>query len=270
MPLPAQPNGNLVPPIARPLYAQIKDDLRARILDGRYAPHSRMPSESELCAMFDVSRITVRQALGDLQNEGLVFKLHGKGTFVSKPKAFQDVTSLQGFAEAMSSMGHEIVNQLRGVRFIEADSHVASRLALPEGAKVAEIHRVRFLNREPVSLEVTYVPEALGVRLAAADLIARDIFLIIENDCGVPLGHADVSIDAMLADDEIAAALNVGVGAPVLRIERLTHSADGTPIDYEHLYFRGDAFQYRLRIDRRKAKHSKHSKQTQQSKGTNR
>ncbi|QCP54060.1 GntR family transcriptional regulator [Trinickia violacea] len=267
MPLPSPPNGNLVPPIARPLYAQIKDDLRARILDGRYAPHSRMPSESELCAMFDVSRITVRQALGDLQKEGLVFKLHGKGTFVSKPKAFQDVTSLQGFAEAMSSMGHEIVNQLRGVRFIEADGNVASRLALPEGAKVAEIHRVRFLNREPVSLEVTYVPEALGVRLAAADLIARDIFLIIENDCGVPLGHADVSIDAMLADDEIAAALNVGVGAPVLRIERLTHSADGTPIDYEHLYFRGDAFQYRLRIDRRKATHPK---QTQQSKGTKR
>jgi GntR family transcriptional regulator len=244
--------GNVLPLSATPLYEQIKTALRSRILDGTYAPHSQMPSESELCAMFDVSRITVRQALGDLQKEGLVFKLHGKGTFVSKPKAFQNVSALQGFAEAMSSMGYEIVNQLKQIRFIPANAHIAGRLDMPEGAKVAEIHRVRLLNREPVSLEITWVPEALGKRLANADLATRDIFLILENDCAVPLGHADVSIDAILADDEIVAALNVEEGSPVLRIERLTHSADGTPIDYEYLYFRGDAFQYRFRTDRQK------------------
>ncbi|WP_175655554.1 GntR family transcriptional regulator [Burkholderia ambifaria] len=244
---------NVVPLSAAPLYVQIKDTVRARILDGTYAPHSRMPSEHELCAMFDVSRITVRQALGDLQKEGLLFKLHGKGTFVSKPKAFQNVTSLQGFAEAMSSMGYEIVNQLRSVRTVKADRHLATKLNAPEGAPLVEIHRVRLLNREPVSLEQTWVPEALGKRLAGADLATRDIFLILENDCGVPLGHADVSIDAILADDEIVDALRVEESSPVLRIERLTHDASGTPIDYEHLYFRGDAFQYRLRIDRQKA-----------------
>ncbi|KVF77559.1 GntR family transcriptional regulator [Burkholderia sp. FL-7-2-10-S1-D7] len=243
---------NVVPLSAAPLYVQIKDTLRTRILDGTYAPHSRMPSEHELCAMFDVSRITVRQALGDLQKEGLLFRLHGKGTFVSKPKAFQNVTSLQGFAEAMSSMGYEIVNQLRSFRTVKADRHLAAKLNVPEGAPLVEIHRVRLLNREPVSLEQTWVPEALGKRLAGADLATRDIFLILENDCGVPLGHADVSIDAILADDEIVDALRVEESSPVLRIERLTHDASGAPIDYEHLYFRGDAFQYRLRIDRQK------------------
>ncbi|KWF28164.1 GntR family transcriptional regulator [Burkholderia diffusa] len=243
---------NVVPLSATPLYVQIKGTLRARILDGTYAPHSRMPSEHELCAMFDVSRITVRQALGDLQKEGLLFRLHGKGTFVSKPKAFQNVTSLQGFAEAMSSMGYEIVNQLRSFRTVKADRHLATKLNVQEGAPLVEIHRVRLLNREPVSLEQTWVPEALGKRLAGADLVTRDIFLILENDCGVPLGHADMSIDAILADDEIVDALRVEESSPVLRIERLTHDASGAPIDYEHLYFRGDAFQYRLRIDRQK------------------
>ncbi|WP_431018623.1 GntR family transcriptional regulator [Burkholderia cepacia] len=243
---------NVVPLSAAPLYVQIKDTLRARILDGTYAPHSRMPSEHELCAAFGVSRITVRQALGDLQKEGLLFKLHGKGTFVSKPKAFQNVTSLQGFAEAMSSMGYEIVNQVRGVRTVKADRHLATKLNVLEGAPLVEIHRVRLLNREPVSLEQTWVPEALGKRLAGADLATRDIFLVLENDCGIPLGHADVSIDAILADDEIVDALQVEESSPVLRIERLTHDASGAPIDYEYLYFRGDAFQYRLRIDRQK------------------
>ncbi|MEM5406291.1 MULTISPECIES: GntR family transcriptional regulator [Paraburkholderia] len=248
------PRTNLVALSPQPLYVQIKDTLRERILNGTYAPHSQMPSEHELCALFGVSRITVRQALGDLQKEGLVFRLHGKGTFVSRPKAFQNVTSLQGFAEAMSSMGYEIVNQLRSFRIVKADRHVAQRLNLPEGAPVAEIHRVRMLNREPVSLELTWVPEALGKRLANADLATRDIFLILENDCGVPLGHADVSIDAILADDDIARALRVEDGSPVLRIERLTHDASGNPIDYEYLYFRGDAFQYRLRVDRQKTR----------------
>jgi GntR family transcriptional regulator len=243
---------NLLHLSPQPLYAQIKDTLRARILDGTYAAHSQMPSEHELCAMFSVSRITVRQALGDLQKEGLVFRLHGKGTFVSKPKAFQNVTSLQGFAEAMSSMGYEIINQLRHCTVVKANRQVAQKLNLPEGTPVTEIHRVRLLNREPVSLELTWVPEALGKRLANADLATRDIFLILENDCGVPLGHADLSVEAVLADDDIVEALRVEEGSPVLRIERLTHDAAGHPLDYEHLYFRGDAFQYRLRIDREK------------------
>ncbi|MGN6653589.1 GntR family transcriptional regulator [Trinickia sp.] len=245
-------SNNLLRLSPQPLYAQIKDALRQRILDGTYAPHSQMPSEHELCATFRVSRITVRQALGDLQKEGLIFRLHGKGTFVSKPKAFQNVTSLQGFAEAMSSMGYEIVNRLLSFRIVKADRRQASRLQLPEGAPLVEIHRVRLLNREPVSLECTWVPESIGKRLANADLATRDIFLILENDCGVSLGHADVTIDAILADDEIVTALGIEEGAPVLRIERLTHDATGRPIDYEFLYFRGDAFQYRLRTDRNK------------------
>lgn len=247
------PANTLVHLSPQPLYAQIKEALRARILDGTYGPHSQMPSEHELCARFGVSRITVRQALGDLQNEGLVFRLHGKGTFVSKPKAFQNVTSLQGFAEAMSSMGYEIANQLRSFRSVKADRHLASRLRVREGAPLVEIHRVRLLNREPISLELTWVDEAIGKRLANADLATRDIFSILENDCAIALGHADVAIDAILAADDIVQALRVEPGSAVLRVERLTHDAEGRPIDYEYLYFRGDAFQYRLRIDRKTA-----------------
>lgn len=240
----------LSPLPSAPLHAQVKGVLRSRILDGTYSPLAQLPSESELGAAFQVSRITVRQALADLQREGLIYRLQGKGSFVSRPKAFQNVSSLMGFAESMSAMGHEVVNQLLGLRFIQADAQVAGRLQLSEGTSVAEIRRVRLLDREPVSLEVTYVPEALGRQLAQADLATRDIFLIIENEGGLPLGHAELTIDAALADAELADALDIGEGAPVLRIERLTHDLQGRPIDFEHLYFRSDAFQYRLRVDR--------------------
>ncbi|WP_439535543.1 GntR family transcriptional regulator [Methyloversatilis sp.] len=243
---------SLLPGAPSPLYAQLTELLRSRILDGTYPPHSQMPSEHELGEMFGVSRITVRQALGDLQKAGLIFKIHGKGTFVSRPKAFQNVTSLEGFAEAMSRMGYEILNRVDYLRFVPADARVANRLGLAEGDEVAEIRRVRLLNREPVSLELTWLPGELGHRLEKADLATRDIFLIIENDCALALGHADLAVDAVLADEDLMQALRVEEGAPVLHIERLTHDATGRPIDFEHLYFRGDAFQYRLRVDRHK------------------
>jgi GntR family transcriptional regulator len=233
-----------------PLYAQLKEHLRSRILDGTYAPHSRMASESELGAHFGVSRITVRQALGDLQKEGLIFKIHGKGTFVSKPKAFQNVSSLKGLAEALSASGYEVVNRMCGFHFMSANSQVSQKLGLAEGETVTEIRRIRLVNREPVSLEVTYLPEQIGQRLESADLASRDIFVILENDFGIPLGHAELAIDAMEADEDMADALAIVKGAPIMRIERLTHTVDGAPLDFEFLYYRGDAFQYRLRIDR--------------------
>ncbi|MEO5934382.1 MAG: UTRA domain-containing protein, partial [Duganella sp.] len=130
-------------------------------------------------------------------------------------------------------------------------AHVALRLGLAAGAAVSEIKRVRHLNREPVSLEVTYLPHDIGERLRREDLAGRDIFLILENDYGIALGRADLQIDAMLADDTLAHALRIESGTALLRIERLTHAADGAPLDFEYLYFRGDAFQYRLQIARR-------------------
>lgn len=234
-----------------PLYQQIKAALRSGILDGQYPPHSRMPSESELQGMFDVSRITIRQALGDLQKEGLIFKVHGKGSFVSQPKAVQNITSLQGFAEAMSGEGHEIVNRVLSFDFVAADTEVATNLELEVGTTVAQIHRVRFLNREPTAYEITFLPESLGKKLLRADLVTRDIFLILENDCGITLGSADLSINAIPARPPVSRVLEIKRDAPVLRVERLTRDSNDRPIDFEYLYFKGDAFQYRLRVNRK-------------------
>jgi GntR family transcriptional regulator len=242
--------GGIEPLSPTPLYAQIKEILRARILDGSYLPHQQMPSESEMMAAFNVSRITVRQALSDLQNEGLIFRIHGKGTFVSKPKAFQDLGRLQGFGEAMRQMGYETFARVVSLRQVVPTPQVQERLQLAKRAKVTELQRIRFLNREPISLDVTYLPVSIGTRLAKEDLAARDVFVILENDYGLSLGHADLQIGSTLADEGLAQHLRVEEGSPVLVIERTTHTSDGTPIDYEHLYYRGDAFQYKVRVDR--------------------
>lgn len=243
-----------VPAVAHlPLYSHIREALRARILDGSYKAHDQLPSESELTQSFKASRITVRQALGDLQKEGLIFKIHGKGAFVSKPKAFQELGRLQGFAEAMHVHGYETYNRLISLRHQRPDKAVAERLRCGMRTTVTELRRVRFLNREPISLDVSYVPREIGERLAKEDLATRDIFLILENDYGIALGAAELKIEATTADDALATHLGVQVGSPILRIERLTCTAEGRPLDFEYLYYRGDAFQYRVNIERRAA-----------------
>lgn len=233
-----------------PMYTQIKEILRTRILDGTYKSHEQMPSESELTLSFGVSRITVRQALGDLQKEGLIFKIHGKGTYVSQPKAFQNLGKLQGFGEAMASMGYETFSQVVSYKIIPADKTISQKLALDKNEMVSEIRRVRYLNRAPISLDVSYLPKEIGERLNKEDLAYRDIFLILENDYGYSLGQADLQIEAMLADESLGGLLNLEEGSPVLRIERLTFTTDNKPLDFEYLYYRGDAFQYRLSVER--------------------
>jgi len=231
-----------------PLYTQIADILRNRILQGAYQPNEQMPSESELMAAFDVSRITVRQALGNLQSEGLIFRIPGKGTFVSSPRAFQDLGSLQGFGTAMRELGYETHSKVLSVRTIVPPQHVRDRLA--SSGRVTELRRLRFLNRAPISLDVSYLPSAIGQRVAKADLANRDVFAVLENDCQIALGHADLQMCSILATDELRRMLSLEEGAPILFIERVIHTSDGAPLEYEELYYRGDAFQFKVRVER--------------------
>jgi len=234
---------------AQPLYAQIKDIIKQRIIEGEYAVHERLPSESEMMKVFGVSRITVRQALRDLHADGLVFSVQGKGTFVSRPKAVQDIQNLQGFGEAMNPQGYETSTRVVGVQEVRITGDVAEALDLNRNSNVVELTRIRYLNREPISLDHSFFPVEVGNELLGRDL-TQDVFPMLENECGIELGHAELKIEAISADEDVAEKLNVGVGSPILRIQRLVFSKSGTPIDFEYLSYRGDAFQYQVRVER--------------------
>lgn len=233
----------------QPLYLQIKETLKQRILEGVYAPHERLPSESELMATFKVSRITVRQALRDLHNEGLIFTSQGKGTFASKPKAVQDIHRLEGFGEAMAAKGYDTSARLIGIREVNASRDVQEKLELKPREKVIEVTRVRYLNREPVSVDTSYFPQDVGSRLFGKDL-TDDIFPMLENQLGVELGCADISLEARPVDSETASLLSLETGNAVMWVERLTRDASGRPIDYEYLAFRGDSYRYHFKVER--------------------
>ena len=234
----------------QPLHARIREALRAGILNGNFRTDERLPSEKDLMASNGVSRITVRHALGELEKEGVIYRISGKGSYVAKPRAVQDLNTLQGFGESMSRLGFQTINRLISLTTLPAPNDVASQLGLPGGTPISEIRRVRYVDQEPVSLDVTYVSTELGERLSREDLVKRDIFAILEGDYRIALGHADMSISTLAAPLSLTEFLNVEPGAPILYLERLTHAKDGRPLEFDRIYYRGDSFSYRLRISR--------------------
>jgi len=234
----------------QPLYVQIKEVLKKRIFDDVYLTHERLPSENQLMQEFSVSRITVRQALRELTAEGLVFSSQGKGTFVSKPKAVQDVHRLEGFGEAMAAKGYDTSARVISIDRLKPSREVQDALALKTTEEVVEVRRVRYLNREPVSVDTSYFPLFIGEKLYSRDLTG-DIFPMLENQLSIPLGSADIRLEARSAEADIAALLSIDVGSPLMWVQRLTYDRNSQPIDFEYLAFRGDAYQYRFKVERK-------------------
>jgi GntR family transcriptional regulator len=233
-----------------PKYALICKALRDRILGGDFARGAQLPSESELMREFAVSRVTVRLALDALRSAGLVESRQGKGYFVRAVRAVQDLGRLQGFGELMAAVGVEAHSVVLGVSEGPASAEVQKALCLDRHAGVVAIERVRVGGGAPLSYDVSYFPVDIGRRLIELDLAHDDIFALLEGKLGIDLGFADLSLEVTAADPVTAYHLSVREGDALLRIRRLTFDSRRRPIDFEYLYGRPDAFQFRVRVPR--------------------
>lgn len=230
------------------LHEQVCKHLRDRILTGDLAPHQQLPSEACLMRSFGVSRVTVRQALKDLGAEGLVYSQQGKGSFVSAPRASYNLSALLGFHEAMQGKPFVATSQVCSSGVVVADKETAAALHLKRGDNVLEVKRIRCLNARPVSVDLSYFPLDVGERLHGQDL-TQDIFPLLEAR-GIALGRSRLWIEAQPCPVEFAADLAIRPGEPVLHLARLTSSALERPVDFEHLYCRGDSYQYKVELRR--------------------
>jgi len=217
---------------------QLADLLRRQLLTGGF-PDGTLPHESTLAAEYRASRNTVRQALDLLRAEGLVERLPGVGTVVVAEKYPHGLDRLMGLAETLREHGR-VTNEVRTMGPVAAPAPVADRLRMAPGSDVLYIERLRRLNGLPLSLDLTYIPLDIGADLLGADLENNDVFRLLEAITGRRLGHAEITLEAVNADANSAAVLEAPRGAAVLMLERLTHLADGRPVDLEFIRFRGD------------------------------
>jgi GntR family transcriptional regulator len=237
--------------MSMPLYAQVEQALRSR-LGTELHPGDQLPTEDELIAEFGVSRITVRRAIQNLANEGLVEKQAGRGSFAAEPKITQPLTGLTGFVEDMEAQGRTVSADVRLVIETAADAGVRNALGLALGEPVVMIERVRLADGRPVSFDRTWLPAPIGQQVAAADLVTEPIFAVLEDTLDIPLVEATYVLEAVVADAEVADALACEPGDPVFRITRTSFTTGNRPVDHEVLHYRGDAIRFITRLERAK------------------
>ena len=224
----------------------VRDTLRSQIMEGAFgglaAASPALPPETRLAAEFGVSRNAVREALSLLRSEGLITRIPGTGTFVTGAKLRQRLDRLEGLAESLAGHKLPVGNRVLSVREATASPYVAHKLGLEEGSPILFVERLRSVGGLPLSLDATFLrPEALPV-LLDADFARIDIFSLIEGEFGLTLGWAEVTTEAVPADEPTATLLRIRPGSPLLLVHRLTYLDDQTPFDLEVIRYRGDRF----------------------------
>jgi GntR family transcriptional regulator len=235
-----------IPPMIRrqpgtTVHGQIEDWLANAIAAGELAPGDRLPTENDLAAWLGVSRMTLRHALGELAQRGLVTRTVGRGggTFVAEPKLEQDLTTLAGFSAQLRRHGKVAGARVLAAAMIPASATAAAALGLTEGDHVAEVRRIRMADGKPMVIEHSLFPAALFPDLLECRLDGS-LYELLEERYGQRPHRARERLEPVVAGVREAEALEVDEGAPLMLVERIAYSATGRPLEFARDLFRGD------------------------------
>jgi GntR family transcriptional regulator len=236
---------------AIPLYYQLKMWLVDQIDSGELIPGDQIPTEQELCEQFDLSRGTVRRALGELISEQRLYLVRGRGTFVAElPRPPWVLATAVSIAEALEKQGVPFETHVLAQRLQEADPLVATKLRIEPGEPVVFLERLRVVNGEPLVIFTSHLPEKLVPGLVNIDLTNRSLYRALEEGHGVRISFMDRVLCSRLADKREAEMLGVFTPAAVHVFENLGYDAKGQPIDFGYDVYRGDKSSFEFRVNR--------------------
>ena len=221
-----------------PAYRRIQYALQKRIDAGELQPGDPVPSERELARNFEVSLMTARHALAELEHEGLVDRRRGAGTFVSLPKIH--FNRLASFTEQMASRGLPARSRILCAAIVEDEQDAAAKLALPAHSRLVKLERLRQSGEQSFAVEICYLSADEFAGLLNLPLERRSLFTTLEREYGIELQYADEEVDATPASARLAELLSIHAGAPVLRIRQALFSARGKATVYVIGFYRSD------------------------------
>lgn len=232
-----------------PLYFKIKRVIKKRIADGTYPLGEKIPNEHDLSKEFGVNRLTVRHALILLVQEGYLKRTQRRGTFVLKQAGEFEGLELRGFFDDLfyqvakfKAKKVEISNQTPPE--IVADLYQLNRKV----DQVTVIKRVRFLGETPSAYKINYLTLDIGSKVHKTDLYQMPLLQIFRDKLKIPLGEAFQTIEASIADNEVAEALKISPGVQVLLMQRTFFTRFGKPFDFVQTFYRADKFRYFVRF----------------------
>ncbi|MFI7558012.1 GntR family transcriptional regulator [Micromonospora echinaurantiaca] len=234
-----------------PMYHQLKQLLVKDIERRRLQPGDRILGDHELCSRYDVSRTVVRQALAELENEGVIERVKGRGTFVAHPKIAEGlVQSLTGLFEDVAARGGHLRSEVRRLEVVPADDAVAADLAIPTRTPVIHLERLRFVNDEPWVWTVTHIPESIAPGLVGEDLTDRSLYEVLESSYGVRLVRGVRSVEAAVANAAQARLLGIRRGDPVLALRSVSLGESERPVESFLALHRGDRSRFQVELNR--------------------
>jgi GntR family transcriptional regulator len=225
-----------------PYYQQLYDILRGKIDRSEWSPGDMIPPESELIDQYEVSRITVRQVLDMLVNEGLIYRQRGRGSFVAHPTLEQTMNRIVSFTEDMRQRGFNPGTRVVSARLIPAVKDISEKLQVEPGETLARIERLRTADGEPMSIEESYLVHRYCPSVLQHDYATQPLREILDRDYGIRLVYAKQIIRAIQASPELAGVLKIKSGSPLLFIERITYSQGEIPVEFLRVYYRADRY----------------------------
>lgn len=229
-----------------PLYYQLAEVLREKIRLGELKPGAQLASERDLSETYQISRMTVRQALAYLIRDGNLVARQGLGTFVAEPKLAYDALHLLGFTEEMILAGAATASQVLEQAVVVPPEAVATDLELDPGATTVKIVRLRRSQGTPLLLETVFIPAALCPGLEQTNLAVASLYSLLEDRYGLHLSHARQTLETTTANSYEAQLFSVPVGLGMILLEGVTRLDTGQPVEYFKAVYRGDRFKFAM------------------------
>jgi GntR family transcriptional regulator len=230
-----------------PIYYQLKNIIFEKIARGEYSEGSIIPSERELVDVLNISRMTVRQAINQLVNEGILYREKGKGTFVSKTKIEQK--NIMSFSDIVSTKGRTPSTKVLRFSREEATQEIREFLGLNEKQLVYNIKRLRLADNIPVGIEQNYIPEMYCPGLEKYDLTSS-LYKLIKEEYLHVISYVDNIVEAAKPSKEEKDLLNIPLNIPVLNISSVMFTESGLKLQYERSVYRADEYKYNIRVYR--------------------
>ncbi|MBE0700429.1 MAG: GntR family transcriptional regulator [Acholeplasmataceae bacterium] len=233
-----------------PKYYILKRELIQMINSEELLEDQMIPSERKLIEQYGMSRITVRRAINDLVNEGYLYIIQGKGTFVKGDKAQQDLFSITSCTQDIINFGMVPSRKVLGVSVIKAFAKKSRQLEIEPGEKIIEIDRVYFADQEPINHTIAYLPTKYFPKLENHDFEKQSLYEVLEKEYGVQITHATRTIEAVLAQGETADLLEIEEGVPIILFRGTTYAVIGNkevPIETFKCHYRSDKFKFYIK-----------------------
>lgn len=228
------------PQSALPLYYQIKQNLLELVESGRFIAGDLLPAESEMGEYYGVSRLTVRQAVGELVREGVLLRERGRGTFVARPKTTHVMVRTSGFSERIKELGQTPSSKVLSYEVIPAPVNVAEYLHITEGDPVYKLVRLRSVDGEPQLIETTHLPQSMFPNMESVDFSQVSLYSTLAQKFDCLVTAADEVFEPVLVTSYEADLLGVKAKSAALLLEIVAYDQSGNRVEYNKSIVRGD------------------------------